>query len=520
MSSLTINLRRERIRSKTMRKLEDAAAAISASLMQDSVKETPPMRATDILIFDTVLEEDVIVALVNLINTICTTNDKSSSSFSPPTVLFEECVAVYLERPVIRTALAKALGKCADVCWKKSPSFLSKSFLDDFFLAANTSESLECLHIHDRLATEQVEALALGLRSNTTLKLLGLSSSQIINADDFAILAKALRCGSFCLKRLELRRIKLKDVQLETMMGDQSSSSSSSSSSQLMECENVPCPMPALKFLELSFNCLRDVAYLGKFLSHPGCNLRRLSLGNQGIVEGGRIDISSIATAIETNQKLMVLELPGNGLADLDAILLANAIAKNCGVLETIDVTGNSISDIGIIRLAEAARDGNHYYKHHCDTVDSTKGLRRLKVAGNPFGVDGSLALLEAVSENFNIIYLDTNDANRNVSSNDYVQAVNKKICFQTALNRFGKSAIVSLEQPPLPLALWSFALNCAQFGVSEFAISESCSDEADSAYHETEHCFEDNFVFYHNSNFDKDILYYFLKEKATAFFP
>ncbi|KAL3934288.1 MAG: hypothetical protein SGARI_003457 [Bacillariaceae sp.] len=153
----TIRLFYGRDSAEMKRRLEEA-------LWSDRVVTTLEVR-------ETVLEDEVIDAIVNLI-------EKGNVE----TVQLDDCGA-YMNKQAI--SMARALGKCKHVSLSE-PTFLTTNFLAEFLL---TSTKLESLRIQDRLLAPQVEALATGLKSNKTLRILDLSKSRIEN---IAALAEGL----------------------------------------------------------------------------------------------------------------------------------------------------------------------------------------------------------------------------------------------------------------------------------------------------------------------------------------
>ncbi|MGK3757796.1 MAG: Ran GTPase-activating protein (RanGAP) involved in mRNA processing and transport [Bacillariaceae sp.] len=431
----TIRLYYGRDSGEMIRKIEEA-------LVDDN---RPVVSAIEVR--ETVLEDDVIEAIVKLI-----------SSGSIESIQLDDCGA-YLNKSAVQ--MARALGACKHVRLSE-PTFLTKFFLECFLVSAT---KLQSLRIQDRLLVEQVEALSNGLRSNNTLHTLDLSRSRI---DDFSVLAEGLR-GS-CVKGIKLRSIGLRDTHVTTMM------------TSLESC-------PALESLDLSFNHIRNLTTLGKFLRCADCNLRELSIGYQNVWQSPNIDIGELAEALKVNKTLITLKLPRNKLIDSDAIIISMALMEN-STLENLDVRENNFSDIGIIHLAKTARD-------------NSKGLRKIYTSNNPFGKSGSLALLEAAATNFDLIHIDTNckDDDR----------INKQIRYHIALNRGGRKLL--LENPPL--AIWPLAMERSQIHLEEYYANNSnnnniIDDDDDDMDLETSSC---------DINMRSDVLYYLLKENPSTFF-
>jgi Ran GTPase-activating protein (RanGAP) involved in mRNA processing and transport len=343
---------------------------------------------------ETVLEDEVIDAIVAVI-------EKGNVD----TVQLDDCGA-YMNASAI--SMARALGKCKHVRLSE-PTFLSKFFLESFLASATKLESLQ---IQDRLLAPQVDALAKGLKCNTTLHTLDLSKSRIEN---IACLAEGLRENKF-LKCIKLRSVALHDEDMDVFV-------------------SALCGHPVLEILDLSFNHIRNAAPLGLLLRSSCCRLRELYIGFQNLWQTPRTNISSIVAALQVNKTLRTFGMANIKLRDQDVDMLVTMLKGNV-TLENVDIRQNLLHDQGIIKLAEAAK--------------FSKGLRKLLVVKNLFGTDGSMALLEAVRENHRLIYLD-------VCCND---TIHQQIRYNMTLNRGGRRLL--LERPKPPLALWPLAMERA----------------------------------------------------------
>jgi len=428
--------------------------------LEDAVTNSKTVSSLEIR--ETALEDDVIDSIVDLL-----------SKGYVETIHLEDCSA-HLNKSAVR--LVEALGNCRDVRLSES-TFLSKFFLDSFLESAT---ELKNLRIRDHLLVEQVEALSRGLASNKILHTLDLSRSRIA---DFSLLSEGLRRG--CARRLKLRSIGLRDSHLST----------------LMEALELPPPQSlssspppnttatALESLDLSFNWLRNLKCIGEFLKHPDCNLRELLVGYQNLWQpsnnGTNIDISEIANALAHNTTLITLKLPRNELTDSDAILLAVALAEN-PTLEILDLRENTIRNDGVAALAEAARH--------------SRGLRQLYLRGNPFGIRASQSLLEAASYNFRLFFLTDNKRDEHNYGENEQKTIDRKIRYQTSLNRGGRQLLVDGNHPPL--ALWPLVLE-RQTCVADFEGLDEKHTIADKT----------------DPSMRTDVLYYLLKESSPIFF-
>ena len=435
-----------------------------------------------LVIRETDLDDDEIDSIVDLL-----------SNVTVDIIHLEDCWARNTDQSTIR--LVVALGNCRDVRVSGS-TFLSKSFLESFLKSAT---QLKRLQIWDHLLVDQVEALSRGIASNRLLHTLDLSRSCI---DDFFSLIEGLRGG--CIKVLRLRSIGLQDRHLKKMLTAlvspllaptmTASQSSLSSSSTPPLSSFSPSPTNAarttLESLDISFNRLRNLDHIGKFLKRSDCNLKELFIGYQNLWQpsrnGGNIDISAITDALLHNARLIVLRLPRNELDDSDAIQFATALAEN-KTLESLDLSENNIHDKGVIALAETTRE--------------SRALKELNLKGNPFGSRASLALLDAATKNHNLFFLGDDDEDESDNDNDTTDeqgAIHSQIRYQTALNRGGRKLFSqghneNSRSKFVPLGLWPLVL------------------ERQTSENKWEGSIYDSMRL--------DVLYYSLREGSTTFF-
>lgn len=410
-----------------------------------------------LVIRETDLDDKEIDSIVNLI-----------SNVTVEIIHLENCWARNTKRSATR--LVTALGNCRDVRLSGS-TFLSKFFLEPLIESAT---QLRKLCIREHLMVNQIEALSKGLVSNKLLHTLDLSRSCI---DDFSCLAKGLQGA--CVEVLRLRSIGLRDRHLKELMKALESPSLAST---------VPSSMTLLESLDLSFNRLCNLKYIGKFLEKSDCNLTELLIGYQNLWQpsrnGRNIDISSITDALSKNKRLKILKLRRNELGNSDAILFATALAEN-NTLETLDLGENNISDKGVMALAEAARE--------------SRALKELNLKGNPFGISALYALLDVATKNHNIFFLGGNDENDSENSTtDKKEFILSQIRYQTALNRGGRKLFShgyneNKRSGVAPLGLWPRVLE-----------RQTCADKLEGGVHESMRF---------------DALYYLLREGSATLF-
>lgn len=412
--------------------------------LQDALADDKHVSSIEIR--NTVLEEDVIDAVVNLV-----------SKGYVETVHLYDCGA-HLNKSAMQ--IARALGNCKQVLLTQS-TFLTKYFLESLLVPAT---KLLSLRIQDHLLVEQLEALSKGLMNNKTLHSLDLSRSRV---DDVSLLAEGLR--NTCIRRLQLRSIGLQDHSAAILI------------SSLRSC-------PTLESLDLSFNNLRCLSPIGKFLECPNCNLRDLRLGYQNLWQMHTIDVSEISKALTVNSRLRTLKLPRNELDDSSAMKLNDALFQN-STLENLDLRDNNMSDLGVTLLAKAAMLSN--------------GLRRLLVGDNSFGTKASIALLEAVSRNYNLIQI---DGNRNLE----VEHINKQIRYQATLNRGGRKLLVE----DALIALWPLVLDGSRYKMKK-TNKQRVHSYADVAFGATDPETTSHDV----GDLHADVLFYLTKEGSSTIF-
>lgn len=358
---------------------------------------------------ETVLDDVVMEAIVQLIQ-----------SRGVDTIQFDDCGAY---TSCFSQPIAEALGAVPNVRLT-APTFLSHYFLDTMLLSAT---KLTNLRIQDNFDGRQIEALAEGLKGNTTLQVLDLSRSRI---DSLAILADGLQENQ-TLKVLKLRSLGLNDETVHVLLDSIKSH-------------------PQLEDLDLSFNHCASLDHLAELVNDPCCQLAKLSLGYQNLWQSPRIDITAFARALRRNKRIKTISLARNKLADSDLLPLATALACN-STLEVLDLRENMLSDEGIAMLAT--------------TIQHPTGLQTINLAQNPFHEAGALALLRAVDTNPNLI---------EVHINENIYKCNE-IRYATALNKAGRCL---LFQSP-PLALWPMVLeriNRLDLGDKQTCVGPGCS--------------------------------------------
>jgi hypothetical protein len=367
---------------------------------------------------ETVLDDDVIEAIVDLLQ-----------ARSVNTVQLDDCGA-YMNAQAIR--MARALGSVKNVRLSE-PTFLSHNFLDSMLVSAT---KLTNLRIQDRLDCRQIEALATGLKHNTSVEVLDLSRSRL---DSFALLADGLK-GNKTIKVLKLRSLGLNDENVDVLL-------------------DALKGHPSLETLDMSFNHCRQLDGLAALIEDPSSQLRELSLGYQNLWQSPKIEIAGFAQALCNNRSIKTLSLARSKLTDSDMLLLATTLTCNEDI-EKLDLRENLITDEGISVLA--------------GTIESGTGIRRLSVLKNLFGCAGALALLNAVRTNHNVFQVDIG----------HDTDMCHEIRYECALNKGGRR----LLSETVPLSLWPLVLeriNKRDFGNVEVCVAGFSFDDLEVTSHQ-----------------------------------
>jgi hypothetical protein len=338
---------------------------------------------------ETVLDDVVMEAIVQLIQ-----------SRGVDTIQFDDCGAY---ASCFSLQIAQALGSVPNVRLT-APTFLSHYFLDTMLESAT---KLTNLRIQDHFDCQQMEALAKGLKGNTTLQVLDLSRSRM---ESLAILAEGLQENK-TLKVLKLRSLGFNDESIHVLI-------------------DAIKYHPQLEDLDLSFNHCASLDSLAELVNDPSCRLSKLSLGYQNLWQSSRIDITAFARALRRNKSITAMSLARNKLVDSDILLLATALACN-NTVQVLDLRENMLSDEGIAILA--------------NTIQHGTGIRIINLAQNPFQETGASSLLKAVETNHKLVDVHVNETTYKCS----------EIRYQTALNKAGRQL---LFQSP-PLGLWPLVL-------------------------------------------------------------
>jgi Ran GTPase-activating protein (RanGAP) involved in mRNA processing and transport len=291
------------------------------------------------------------------------------------------------------------------------------------------SSTVKCLKFRTRFHQESIAPLAVGLETSKTLKELCFTS-QFVDAESVQALARGLSRNQH-LTLLSFYSCEFFDEP---------------STEQLI---NGLVDHPSLDALELrDNNCfgmaavaslVRSTKHLQKLdLYHPPHTIHQ--------VQVPRLNVESLAVALEKNQSLTSLTISNSGLHDGSAAWLAMALRNNA-TLQTLDLTGNLISRKGIQSLAVA--------------LPEMMGLRQLYLWNNRFDGVGARAILEGVRSN---LVLEEISTFSKFSCSDKIQ-------YYTHLNKSGRRILQNTNSVPLPL--WSEILgrvNQQEWGTGEKA--------------------------------------------------
>jgi hypothetical protein len=327
------------------------------------------LKVSTLEVKETVLEEDVLEAIVNLLLTK-----------QVETVQLDECGA-YINKQAIQ--MARALGNVKNLRLSE-PTFLSQYFLDTLLIKAT---NLANLQIQDYFSVGQVKALSEGLRLNQSLESLDLSRSRL---DDISSLSPGLRENK-CLQFLKLRSLHLTD----------------DNSVEILDALKAH---PTLKVLDLSFNHFWSMDNVTSLVSENRI-LRDLSIGYQNVWQAPKANLTQFLIALQSNTSLISLSLARSKLDDGDAENLALVLRRNT-TLQNLDVRENRFSDQGVRTLAEA--------------IASQNTLRKLNVASNPFAAESIEYLLAMVRDNLNLVHVELSDSSSTADQVRYYATLNK----------------------------------------------------------------------------------------------
>lgn len=147
--------------------------------------------------------------------------------------------------------------------------------------------------------------------------------------------------------------------------------------------------------------------------------VEELFLGGTGM---GHVGCEAVAKVLETTRSLRVLSLSNCDLDDNDALVLANAITKNCKQLPlvTLQLSFNNLTSKGVealmnavwslSRLEQLQLDNNKMEGRGAQVVSavlgSVKTLKKLDVGFNAISGTGMKLLMKAVAQNSNLVSL------------------------------------------------------------------------------------------------------------------
>jgi hypothetical protein len=273
-------------------------------------------------------------------------------------------------------------------------------------IAAATKTLDEVYFTAEFTDSESVLALARGLRSNQHLKALSFYSCEMFDEDSMEELLHALTDHP-TLATLELR-------------------------------DNSCFGMAALAAL------VRSTKHIKKLdLYHPPHTINELQVP--------RLNMESLALALQENRSLLSLCLSNNALHDASAAWLAMALRVNT-TLEVLDLQGNLISDEGIEALAAALPEIR---------------LKKLFLWNNPFSGKGATLIRDGMRSNHVLEEISTFSK---ILCTDEIQ-------FYAHLNKAGKSKILQASNR-VPFSLWPVILdrvNQQDWSVREVADVHYC---------------------------------------------
>jgi hypothetical protein len=183
-----------------------------------------------------------------------------------------------------------------------------------------------------------------------------------------------------------------------------------------------PTVRTRVDLFELRLEPTRAVALSATLRCEAASGVRHLDLSYSGLGDAGA---TAVATALAGNATLRVLTLLYDDIGDVGAAALGGALATNRALRE-LNLDSNALGAAGALALADGliacgAASRLAFLRVDNNSLDDEAAaalatllaapacgaLRRLDMAGNPFGEAGALALAAALSSNATLTQLD-----------------------------------------------------------------------------------------------------------------
>jgi Ran GTPase-activating protein (RanGAP) involved in mRNA processing and transport len=149
----------------------------------------------------------------------------------------------------------------------------------------------------------------------------------------------------------------------------------------------------SLRGLNLAGNDLgaEGAEALARLLCNDRVDLECIDLSGNEVGDAGMLHLSK---GLEYNTRLLRLRLCNNSIGPVGAARLGQALAccQTTSMLEMLDLSGNMLSDEGVIRLCEGLRNNRH--------------LKKLSLANNAVGPQGAGALVGLLTASLNLQHL------------------------------------------------------------------------------------------------------------------
>ena len=324
---------------------------------------------------------------------------------------------------------------------------------------------------------------------NNTSSMSELILSATLTEDDAQILAEGIA------KTTTLRRLCLLDSNLDQQAAETLASQGFQYNTSLHEFGLVACGQsdewletllqsfrdhPCLERLDL--RCLGmvsgNLAPVASLLEHKTCGLTSIDLSFKGGCVDVPLDLTQFATALQNrnvqglSMKLQHLHLCSLLLTDDDMDCVMDACIQASSTLETLNLSLNKITDVGIVHSI-APKIANNELR-----------LKNIYLDGNAFHKNGASALRDALKTNTNVEKIRIPTQYEEIQHElDYYGRLNRggrRLVFvrgkehdgnrihchdnvqQSNSNTRVLSAALQLQPICIPIALWSFVLGRA----------------------------------------------------------
>ena len=242
-----------------------------------------------------------------------------------------------------------------------------------------------------------ISIIARGIEKNTHLKILDLSGC-FMDMQALVTIGEALKMNSGIVA-LKLANCDLVDEQIEYL------------------AHNTLESHMSLKELNLKGNRCRSggLNAIARLLQSKVNKLESLVVSYQGVSSGDKFGILPLATSLGNNNHLKFLDISNNSPVDAedkvwDVIRVCEALRENCTLLH-LDISANNIGDADLVQIMNILCQNstlqildlqnnnitNEGMAEFAKLVGGIKGLKKIFLCGNKFGIAGIRFLLDSL---------------------------------------------------------------------------------------------------------------------------